>query len=138
MWLAVGAVVAALVLVGCGGGQGGRGDTRSPASTPAALGFPVAPAVRDGPLDPRVKDALATLLPSLLRDTVDREALAVVADSGDAGRRPRRDDGGVEVVADAGGLRVRTREGKDLPAHQAFWFAWSQFNPGTRLWTRPD
>jgi len=45
--------------------------------------------------------------------------------------------GGVEVVADAGGLRARSRAGKELPAHQAFWFAWSQFHPATQLWTRP-
>ncbi len=41
---------------------------------------------------------------------------------------------GVEVVADGDGLRVRVQAGKELPAHEAFWFAWSQFHPGTRLW----
>jgi len=44
---------------------------------------------------------------------------------------------GVEVVADGGGLRVRVRGGRELPAHQALWFAWSQFHPGTELWTMP-
>ena len=83
MTWAVGAVIAALVLVGCGG-QGGRGDTRSPAASRAAGAFPVAPAVRDGPLNARVEGALADLLPSALSGTVDREALAVVAASGDA------------------------------------------------------
>ncbi len=51
MWLAVGAVVAALVLVGYGGGQGGRGDTRSPASTMDVTGYDdLVAAVRAGPL----------------------------------------------------------------------------------------
>jgi hypothetical protein len=42
--------------------------------------------------------------------------------------------GGVDLVADGGGLRARTAEGEDLAAHEAFWFAWSQFHPGTELW----
>jgi Protein of unknown function (DUF3179) len=41
---------------------------------------------------------------------------------------------GVELVADGGGLRARVPGGKELPAHQAFWFAWSQFHPKTALW----
>jgi hypothetical protein len=41
---------------------------------------------------------------------------------------------GVELVADGGGLRARTRNGKDLAAHEAFWFAWSQFHPDTAVW----
>jgi Protein of unknown function (DUF3179) len=42
--------------------------------------------------------------------------------------------GGVELVLDGGGLRAYTAGGRELPAHQAFWFAWSQFHPGTDLW----
>jgi len=42
---------------------------------------------------------------------------------------------GVELVADGGGLRARSSSGQELPAHQAFWFAWSQFHPETALWT---
>ena len=42
---------------------------------------------------------------------------------------------GVELVADGGGLRAKSSGGAELPAHQAFWFAWSQFHPGTALWT---
>jgi Protein of unknown function (DUF3179) len=41
---------------------------------------------------------------------------------------------GVEVTADGDGLRASTRAGRELPAHQAFWFAWSQFHPDTVLW----
>jgi len=40
---------------------------------------------------------------------------------------------GVELVADAGGLRA-SENGEELPAHEAFWFAWSQFHPDTGLW----
>ncbi|MCP9487021.1 MAG: DUF3179 domain-containing protein [Gaiellaceae bacterium MAG52_C11] len=42
---------------------------------------------------------------------------------------------GVELFADGGGLRARSSGGDELPAHQAFWFAWSQFHPDTALWT---
>ena len=42
---------------------------------------------------------------------------------------------GVTVVADAGGLRAFAA-GTETPAHEAFWFAWSQFHPGTLLWER--
>ena len=43
--------------------------------------------------------------------------------------------GDIEVLSDGGGLRVRVRGGDELPAHQAFWFAWSQFYPDTVVWT---
>lgn len=40
----------------------------------------------------------------------------------------------VRVILDAGGVRAVDAEGEDLGGHQAFWFAWSQFHPGTNLW----
>ncbi len=43
---------------------------------------------------------------------------------------------GVELFADGGGLRARVADGPELAAHQAFWFAWSQFHPDTALWSR--
>lgn len=43
--------------------------------------------------------------------------------------------GSVEVHEDGGGLRARTSTGAELAVHQSFWFAWSQFHPGTALWT---
>jgi hypothetical protein len=46
--------------------------------------------------------------------------------------------GEVELVADGGGLRARATGGKELPTHQAFWFAWSQFHPSTALWRPPN
>ena len=42
---------------------------------------------------------------------------------------------GVTLQPDAGGLRAFI-DGADVPAHEAFWFAWSQFQPQTLLWER--
>ena len=32
------------------------------------------------------------------------------------------------------GIRVFAADGTEIPAHQSFWFAWSQFHPDTHLW----
>lgn len=40
----------------------------------------------------------------------------------------------VMLVLDAGGIRAVDMNGRDLGSHQAFWFAWSQFHPDTKLW----
>jgi hypothetical protein len=42
---------------------------------------------------------------------------------------------GVVATAHAGGLIVSDADDRSLPAHQAFWFAWSQFHPDTVLWS---
>ncbi len=42
---------------------------------------------------------------------------------------------GVTLQPDAGGLRAFI-DGAEIPAHEAFWFAWSQFQPQTLLWER--
>ncbi|MDD9910024.1 MAG: DUF3179 domain-containing (seleno)protein [Ahrensia sp.] len=42
---------------------------------------------------------------------------------------------GVKLELDAGGIKAVGTDGADLGSHQAFWFAWSQFYPGTQLWT---
>jgi hypothetical protein len=44
------------------------------------------------------------------------------------------DAAGVELYDDGGGLRARTENDLEIPAHEAFWFAWSQFHPDTELW----
>ncbi len=49
-----------------------------------------------------------------------------------AGRRVAL--GGIELRLEAGGLSARASEPGELRAHEAFWFAWSQFHPGTLLW----
>ena len=40
----------------------------------------------------------------------------------------------VRLVLEGGGLKAVDAAGNDLGSHQAFWFAWSQFHPGTELW----
>jgi len=42
--------------------------------------------------------------------------------------------GGVTLLADGSGFRARLGDGAEVAAHQAFWFAWSQFHPTTQLW----
>jgi hypothetical protein len=41
---------------------------------------------------------------------------------------------GVRLVLAGTGFRAETEAGDELVAHQAFWFAWSQFHPDTLLW----
>lgn len=41
---------------------------------------------------------------------------------------------GVTARLQDGGLRATFR-GRDLVGHEAYWFAWSQFKPGTFIWT---
>lgn len=41
----------------------------------------------------------------------------------------------VQLILDAGGIRVVDADGAALGSHQAFWFAWSQFHDDTVLWT---
>lgn len=41
----------------------------------------------------------------------------------------------IMLTLDGGGIRAKDKSGNDLGAHQAFWFAWSQFHPDTVLWT---
>ena len=43
--------------------------------------------------------------------------------------------GGVRLELDGSGLRAFIGE-RDAAAHEAFWFAWSQFKPDTRIWER--
>ena len=43
--------------------------------------------------------------------------------------------GGVTVRGDADGLRGFAGD-TEISSHEAFWFAWSQFRPGTLLWQR--
>lgn len=42
---------------------------------------------------------------------------------------------GILLQAEAGGLAATLDDGTPVASHQAFWFAWSQFHPDTRLWT---
>ncbi len=40
----------------------------------------------------------------------------------------------IHLILDGGGVRATDSNGADLGSHQAFWFAWSQFHPTTKLW----
>ncbi len=40
----------------------------------------------------------------------------------------------VRLVLEAGGVKAIGTDGTNLGSHQAFWFAWSQFHPKTKLW----
>lgn len=85
-----------------------------------------------GPVDPRLG--------------VHEKVLGVIAADGTALAFPiaRLDEaveaggevayGDLLVVRDGGGFRVTGPNG-EIPAHEAFWFAWSQFHPGTLLWS---
>ncbi len=42
--------------------------------------------------------------------------------------------GGIQLVLNGGGIEARSKDGRELGSHEAFWFAWSQFHPTTRLW----
>ncbi|NNF64852.1 MAG: DUF3179 domain-containing protein [Acidimicrobiia bacterium] len=41
---------------------------------------------------------------------------------------------GVTLMLDGSGLRAVDDAGSEVASHEAFWFAWSQFFPGTQLW----
>ena len=41
---------------------------------------------------------------------------------------------GVTLRLDGSGVRATDAAGHEIEGHQAFWFAWSQFMPGTLLW----
>lgn len=41
---------------------------------------------------------------------------------------------GITLQLDGGGLRAFDARGQELDAHEAAWFAWSQFHPTTELW----
>jgi len=43
--------------------------------------------------------------------------------------------GDVRLLADGSGFRAELLNGNELVAHQAFWFAWSQFHPGSLVWS---
>ena len=43
--------------------------------------------------------------------------------------------GEVQLVLMADGLRAIAMNGSDVPSHDAYWFAWSQFHERTEIWT---
>ena len=108
----------------------------SSADTKARLeqnGFEVSMLNKVGDVDPRLP--------------VQEEVLGVVTPDGTAVAFPvtlaraTLDAGGevnlagVRVLTDGGGLRVEAEDGTELVSHQSFWFAWSQFQQDTLVWT---
>ena len=88
--------------------------------------FPIGPADPRLPMQERVIGVIA-------RDGTP------VAFSSDRARAALADDRGVvlrgvRLLADGSGLRAVDRDGRALVAHEAFWFAWSQFHAGTAVW----
>lgn len=95
----------------------------------------------DGPIFP-----IGSVDPRL---PVQEQVVGVVAADGtpfafpaDAARSALREGEAVELAGvrlelDGDGLRATDEAGEPLVSHQAFWFAWSQFHPGTAVWTRP-
>jgi len=106
---------------------------------------------RSYPLDPlRGRDAGGPIFPVGdvdPRQSVHEVVLGVTAADGNPIAFPRAaarlaliagepvEMAGVTVRADGDGLRAFIGTAQ-APSHEAFWFAWSQFHPGTRLWVR--
>ena len=42
----------------------------------------------------------------------------------------------IRIISSGDGVVAIDGNGNEIVAHQAFWFAWSQFHPSTELW--PD
>ena len=85
-----------------------------------------------GDVDPRLpvqEDVVGVVLP-------DGRAVAFAVAPAAAALAQGRDVtlDGVRLVGEGGGLRAVDAAGADLGSHPAFWFAWSQFHPGTALW----
>ena len=91
------------------------------------------PVFPTGPIDPRLP-AHHRVLGAVHPDGTPiafpvEEALAALRD----GRQVQM--AGVEAYEHGGGLRARLADGEELVAHEAFWFAWSQFHPETAVWS---
>ena len=86
-----------------------------------------------GPVDARLgvhEVVLGVIAPDGQPLAFPRAAVQLALKSGESVRL-----GGVTVRADADGLRAFAGD-TETPGHEAFWFAWSQFRPGTLLWQR--
>jgi len=85
-----------------------------------------------GDIDPRLavqEDVLGVITPGGEPIAFHVPSLIAVLDAGESVAVA-----GVRVLLEAGGVRAVDAGNNDLGTHQAFWFAWSQFHPGTRLW----
>jgi hypothetical protein len=86
-----------------------------------------------GDVDPRLpvqEQVLGVIAPSGAAVAFPAEAARDLLESGGT-----IDIDGVRVVLDGGGLRATDSDGNGISTHQSFWFAWSQFQPGTLVWS---
>jgi Protein of unknown function (DUF3179) len=86
-----------------------------------------------GPTDPRLpvqNEVVGVIAPDGIPVAFDAAQATTALERGG-----RVEAAGVELFLDGGGLRARSTVGDELAAHQAYWFAWSQFHPGTVVWT---
>ncbi|MEM9604336.1 MAG: DUF3179 domain-containing (seleno)protein [Pseudomonadota bacterium] len=85
-----------------------------------------------GDVDPRLpvhEDIVGAIAPDGTPVAFQRTAAVLALQRGETVQLA-----GVQLVVDAGGLRATDADGSDLGSHPAYWFAWSQFHPGTELW----
>lgn len=85
-----------------------------------------------GDVDPRLpvhEDVIGVLTASGRPVAFQRSAAMIALTRGEAITFEN-----VRLRLEAGGIRAVDANGADLGSHQAFWFAWSQFHPGTALW----
>jgi hypothetical protein len=97
------------------------------------LGGPIFPV---GDVDPRLpaqRQVLGVLAPDGTPLAFPVEAAAAALRQGGAVELE-----GVELALDGGGLVATLPDGAAAVSHQAFWFAWSQFHPGTVVWGGAD
>jgi hypothetical protein len=85
-----------------------------------------------GDVDPRLP--VQEPVVGVVTDTGDTVAFPAAAARANLAAGDEVVASGIELYADGGGLRARTADGIEVPTHEAFWFAWSQFHPGTALW----
>ncbi len=86
-----------------------------------------------GDVDPRLsvhEDIIGVVTASGKPIAFQRSAAVVALQSGS-----KIEFENVHLELDAGGIKAVDADGSDLGSHQAFWFAWSQFYPGTELWS---
>lgn len=89
----------------------------------------------DGPIFPigDVDERLPVQEPVVGVITADGTAVAFSRTALDDSGEPATFEG-ITVAASAGGYVATDSAGDPIAAHEAFWFAWSQFHPETLLW----
>lgn len=87
-----------------------------------------------GSVDPRL--AIQEDILGVIQDNGTALAIHVNSAVGALSRGEIVEINGIQVVASGDGIVALDSNGNEIVAHQAFWFAWSQFYPSTDLW--PD